>query len=184
MNQTGQTMIFFFLCFAAAKRCNFVFFWPNHSNQRVKPANLIFISRSPHTKTNTNVEFLFTYFVSKYWQDKSFKLRPKYINKCQYNSLHTQNRNNLQHLKLGNLKLVVQWAERDISYFGFPKNTKTVQSQVMMKRPFINNCNLFYRESLMTFIKMELYGTILLVITPNLMSVRILINFWTLSGHP
>ena len=50
--------------------------------------------------------------------------------------------------------------------------------------PFTNNYNLFYRESLMTFIKMELYGTILLVITPNLMSVRILINFWTLSGHP
>ena len=35
-------------------------------------------------------EFLFTYFVSKYWQDKSFKLRPKYIKKCQYNSLHTK----------------------------------------------------------------------------------------------
>merc|ERR1712172_342503 len=34
-------------------------------------------------------------------------------------------------------------------------------------------------ESLTTFTKMELYGTILLVITPNLMSVRIPINFWT-----
>ena len=32
--------------------------------------------------------FLFTYFVSKYWQDKSFKLRPEYIKKCQYNFLH------------------------------------------------------------------------------------------------
>ena len=58
--------------------------------------------------TNTNLEFLqqflFTYFVSKYWQDKSFKLRPKYIKKCQYNSLHKENKNTLQHLKLGKLK--------------------------------------------------------------------------------
>ena len=29
-------------------------------------------------------EFLVTYFVSKYWQEKRFKLRPKYIKKCQY----------------------------------------------------------------------------------------------------
>ena len=156
-----------------------------HDNQMTLTKNFSFTSyEQPIRISNFCNKFLFTYFVSKYWQDKSFKLRPKYIKKCQYNSLHTQNRNNLQHLKLGNLKLVVQWAERDISYFGFPKNTKTVQSQVMMKRPFINNCNLFYRESLMTFIKMELCGTILLVITQNLMSVRILINFWTLSGHP
>ena len=40
--------------------------------------------------TNTNLEFLHTYFVSKYWQDKSFKLRPKYFKKCQYNSLQTK----------------------------------------------------------------------------------------------
>ena len=71
-----------------------------------------------------------------------------------------------------------------IQLFCFSKTTKIIQSQVQMMGPFINNYNLFCRESLMTFIKMELYGTILLVITPNLMSVRILINFWTLSGHP
>ena len=54
-------------------------------------------------------KFLFTYFVSKYWQDKSFELRPKYIKKCQYNSLHTQkNKNTLQHLKLGKLKFGIR----------------------------------------------------------------------------
>ena len=45
--------------------------------------------------TNMNLEFLqqiFVYFVSKYWQDKSFKLRPKYFKKYAntYNSLHTK----------------------------------------------------------------------------------------------
>ena len=47
-------------------------------------------------------KFLFTYFVSKYWQDKSFKLRPKYIKKCQY--IHY---NTLQHL-LGKLKFGIR----------------------------------------------------------------------------
>ena len=46
-------------------------------------------------------------------------LRPKYIKKCQYNSLHTKkNKNTLQHLKLGKfVKLVVWWAERDMVFF-------------------------------------------------------------------
>ena len=46
--------------------------------------------KQPVRISNFCNEFLFTYFVSKYWQVKSFKLRPKYIKKCQYNSLHTK----------------------------------------------------------------------------------------------
>ena len=66
-------------------------------------------------------EFLFTYFVSKYWQDKSFKLRPKYIKKCQYNSLHKKiktlcNTLNWWNWNLEFVKLVVRWAEQDIGY--------------------------------------------------------------------
>ena len=34
----------------------------------------------------------------------SFELRPKYIKKCQYNSLHKKDKNTLQHLKLEKLK--------------------------------------------------------------------------------
>ena len=60
--------------------------------------------KEPIRISNFCSEFLFTYFISKYWQDKSFTLRPKYIKKCQYNSLHKENKNTLQHLKLGKLK--------------------------------------------------------------------------------
>ena len=37
--------------------------------------------KQPKRILNFCNEFLFTYFVSKYWHDKSFKLRPKYIKK-------------------------------------------------------------------------------------------------------
>ena len=43
-----------------------------------------------------------------YWQDKSFKLRPKYIKKYQHISLHTKNKNTLQHLKFGKLKIGIR----------------------------------------------------------------------------
>ena len=73
----------------------------------------VFIPRSPHSNNQYESpifsnELLFTYFVSKYWQDKSFELRPKYIKKCQYNSLHAQKTNTLQHLKLGKLKFGIR----------------------------------------------------------------------------
>ena len=62
-----------------------------HDNQMALTKNFSFTSyEQPIRISNFCNKFLFTYFVSKYWQDKSFKLRPKYIKKCQYNSLHTQ----------------------------------------------------------------------------------------------
>ena len=56
----------------------------------------IYISRSPYPNNQHESRIfatnfcLLTLLVSKYWQDKSFKLRPKYIKKCQYNSLHKE----------------------------------------------------------------------------------------------
>ena len=55
-------------------------------------------------------KFLLTYFVSKYWQDKSFKSRLKTLKNASIShSLHTQkNKNTLQHLKLGKLKFGIR----------------------------------------------------------------------------
>ena len=56
-----------------------------------QPTNNSFTSyKQPIWISNFCNKFLFTYFVSKYWSDKSFNLRTKYIKKSQYNSLHTQ----------------------------------------------------------------------------------------------
>ena len=67
-------------------------------------------------------KFGFTSFFSKYWQDKSFKLRPKYIKKCQCNSLHTKNKNTLQHLKLGKLKFGICKIGCSMSWTRYKRN--------------------------------------------------------------
>ena len=65
-------------------------------------------------------KFLFPFFVSKYWQDKCFKLRPKYMEKCQYIYLHRKRIKTLCNtLNWGCwnsrfVKLVVLWVERYI----------------------------------------------------------------------
>ena len=56
---------------------------------KMKPSQDFYLVHLIRT-TNKNLEFLQRIFVYLLWQDKSFKLRPKYIKKCQYNSLHTK----------------------------------------------------------------------------------------------
>ena len=49
----------------------------------------VLLSRSAHRTPNfTNPEYLFVYFLSIFFPDKSFELISKYTQKCQYNSLY------------------------------------------------------------------------------------------------
>ena len=49
-----------------------------HEIERFPPITISFTSyKQPIRISNFCNEFLFIYFVNKYWQDKSFKLRPK-----------------------------------------------------------------------------------------------------------